>query len=975
MSRALLPALSALAWLALASPLAARADPPAVRASVPIAGGVAGLAEVLGAPRPFDRATALLDAARLLHESPPGQSAAADRRRRQLAAYGRSRADTRGTLANGGHPAANTVPLPLPPRVWSAVVFGRPVSEDELALAILADRRAALLYAGLYALDDETLEYLSRDRKTLAALADRHAAAFAAFGRSLQVRDGRVVTPGGDADRPLWEALVGAPVDPPGPFILALFGAAGGRLAYFYDTMAHLDEPRRRYALASSLDSERRLEAVQALVRIFVTAHPGWVVADRPFARPALDAALVLRLLHVDPDGRPTGPVWPTLLSPVFDDLPAVVPGASRGTFLPADPARATVRVEPDERADAAWLLERLLSPLPPVGQARLEALLFGQRVFPDPSPTDAPDLLLAMRGRIVFPTLVATLERLGVRDARVYAKAVARAASPMRIASPAVQAVALAQFQGALAFLDRLARQRVLSTEEAATLLDALVALDVDPEAGYAGQVAQWLERLAAALGRLAGPDVVSPVAPVDDLLVRGLAGALSSPRRPPTSVEWDGERYRVDYGAPELARIRAVRRNQGGHDLDAVLAFARAAARLARSSPGDAPAVVELLAPIEAALADLDPPRLVARHAGRAAPDLVVLARRALDAIRAGGAGTRAAAVRTLVFHADALLADVVTALAYALFLGAPDGPALLAGSVALRHDFGVLAGRRTPWDPAPGWAFPTEDRAGGWHLVGSLLGLDLALARLSLRYPRADVVPDPPLVTANDWRTLAETVVLMDPATLPDDEGVRLSEAIARGRERADLLVARPDLASEVARDAGLGALERAALAWRLAHDRAAVASSFSLGHLLRLGGGRLPAAWGTSARSATGCWCLDAPPPEGWETFAGRPMTGLLATRVVDLTLRTALELRVRALPAALVPAVLALATPDFLHAVRPVHADDLAAFTRGARELSSDSFTAYLSALASGGPLVEVSDAGTGRARERRDPAP
>ncbi len=839
------------------------------------------------------------------------------------------------------------------------MVFGRPVPEADLALAILADRRASLLYWGLFGLDDETLAYLSRDRRTLATLAARHAAAFAAFGRSLQVQAGRVVTPGGDADRRLWEATVGAAVEPPGPFILALFGAAEGRLAYFYDTMAQLDAPRRRYALGADLPAEHRLVAAQALFRIFSTAHPGWAIADRPFARPALDAALALRLLRVDPDGQLLGPVWPALLAHVFDDLPAVLPGTRGGSLLPADPEGAVGRVDASERADAGWLLERVLSPLPQVSRARLEALLFGQRVFPDPDPADAAELLLAMRGRVVFPALAATLERLGVRDPAMYATAVRRAASLMRIERRAAYAAALAQFQGALGCLERFARHRVLTPDATTLLLQQLVGIEVDPVMGYGGRLARWFDEAVGALGRVAGPQLTA-AASAEDLIVRALAGALPRRRRAERMVEWDGERYRVDYGAPEWARLRAVRQRQGGNDLDAVLAFASAAAEL--SSEGDGRADrAEGLGTLQAALGRLDPPVLAPAHAGVSPASVAADARRALEALGAADGRGPAGPARTLVAYGDELLADVVTALVYAPQLGGPDAPALAAGHVALRHDFGLLGGRRTPWDPAAGWGFPTEDHEGGWHLQGALLGLDLALARLSLRYLSADTMPEAPLVNANDWRTLAETAVLLDPHELCDADADALAEAIERGRRRLDALAAHPARVDEAAAGAHLSGTRREALRWQLAHDPEAASSSFSLVEMLEMGGGRLPIAWGTSGRPASGCLCLDVPEPDAGEQYAGRPMTGLLATIVADLTLRAMLELRVRKLPAALVPAVLALAVPDFLHAVRPVHADDRAAFARAARDLPADRFADYLAALAAGGPLVPASN--------------
>ena len=60
------------------------------------------------------------------------------------------------------------------------------------------------------------------------------------------------------------------------------------------------------------------------------------------------------------------------------------------------------------------------------------------------------------------------------------------------------------------------------------------------------------------------------------------------------------------------------------------------------------------------------------------------------------------------------------------------------LLAGRVALRHELG----------PAP-FALPEEVSEAGtpWHARGSLLALDFALARLSLRRTGAEPPAGPP------------------------------------------------------------------------------------------------------------------------------------------------------------------------------------------------------------------------------------
>ena len=92
---------------------------------------------------------------------------------------------------------SDTVPLPLDPGIWRETILQQPVPDSQLVAAILADRRAALLYHGLAGLDDETLAWLGPDRETLLQRAPA-GGAFATFGRSIHVRGGRVLVP---ADR------------------------------------------------------------------------------------------------------------------------------------------------------------------------------------------------------------------------------------------------------------------------------------------------------------------------------------------------------------------------------------------------------------------------------------------------------------------------------------------------------------------------------------------------------------------------------------------------------------------------------------------------------------------------------------------------------------------------------------------------------------------------------------------------------
>ena len=158
----------------------------------------------------------------------------------------------RGRRAAAREPAAvllaapstpgETVPLPLDASIWRETLLQRQVPDNQIIAAILSDRSTALLYHGLAGLDDETLAWLGPERDTLRHLL-RHAGAFGVFGPSVRVQAGRVVVPGGADAEPIWQAIVGADPARPSAFVRRLFGDESGVLAWFYDAMAHLDEP------------------------------------------------------------------------------------------------------------------------------------------------------------------------------------------------------------------------------------------------------------------------------------------------------------------------------------------------------------------------------------------------------------------------------------------------------------------------------------------------------------------------------------------------------------------------------------------------------------------------------------------------------------------------------------------------------------------------------------------------------------
>jgi hypothetical protein len=261
---------------------------------------------------------------------------------------------------------------------------------------------------------------------------------------------------------------------------------------------------------------------------------------------------------------------------------------------------------------------------------------------------------------------------------------------------------------------------------------------------------------------------------------------------------------------------------------------------------------------------------------------------------------------------------------------------------------------------------WRLPTEDFSGadGWRLRGSLLGLDAALGRLALRRLDPTVMPGPPQLAVSERRTVMLTAALLSPAAVSDAARDEIAAALGRGRARAAALSSDPADVERLAHDAGLSEWRRQALAWTIGSNREAAVAQLSLLELFWLGAPRPSAvrsldAWGAAVLPLTGCLCLKMPTVRPWEDLSGRPSSGLLATRGVDVALRVADMLASLKLPASLAPAVLAFAIQDVTERAEPAFADDWQAFGRAARDLSNDRLTDYVAALTTDGPLVPL----------------
>ena len=235
--------------------------------------------------------------------------------------------------------------------------------------------------------------------------------------------------------------------------------------------------------------------------------------------------------------------------------------------------------------------------------------------------------------------------------------------------------------------------------------------------------------------------------------------------------------------------------------------------------------------------------------------------------------GEALAAASVRNM-----SALSQSLTALVYALALGEPDSPAANGGAVWRRH---LLRGNTDTSDGLSAWRLATEVFAGdGWHLRGSLLRLDLALAHLALRRIDPTHVPAPFSISTLDQRSLARTIALIEPRTIADGARDAVAGAIARGRGRVADLVSHPDALDRIGLDAPLSEWRVAGIRWLLANDAARVPNAFTTLELFRLGGGTPAPGWGGAGDALTGCYCLNFPAHMSWEEYTGRGSSGQL-----------------------------------------------------------------------------------------------
>jgi hypothetical protein len=934
-------------------------------------GGLRAALAVLRDYNPPDRSQFLIELIRRVHHSPSEPEGPREATLAALLTHLDAATAAMATTATESDAASETLPLPLTPQIWIDVVFGGRATSRTLVSEILRSRGASLLYHGLCSLDPETRTFFAGEPGLLHEIVARLGPAFAIAAPSLRVTGRRIAVPGGEPAIAAFEALVGRRVTEPAEFVRALLSQQIGRLAWFYGALAPLTPGQVRLALdMEAPDPPERVAAVRRLYDVFARVAGDWRIEGRTFWRPPLDPAIFVAALPVDAHGAP-------LLPGTRDFWTAVFAGASA-----SDPAHLVG----GDRLDFPWLCERIFDGEPAAHRRRLHQVMFISRVAPQLTAALAIDAAASARAEARYPALVAVLERLGVTDVALIARAARRAAELSDIDDDARAIRGIAQFQGLLALVARAAARGSLAPADAANLAASLVAVDPGRHGDYEGRLVTWLvaqldtlapdgrPRHPSSSGHVSAESLLSDtetqnLGEVERAVVLALAGR--SPAQPRV-VEWEGARYTVDLARAEIVRISRL----FGDEPRPWLSSARALVALA-DSLGTSPLTAAARTRVTTTLSE------IARSVDWTDDDNEdtgdTRARYREVAAMFGGATSGAAAARpaprapprtgaattALRVLADALFARGLLELTYAAALGQPDRAWISAGDAARSHDFGIRAvGGRRPDAP---WRRPIAgaDTKREWRATGGLLGLEVSLAELSLVRLSTRPPPRRPTLNEEDRRVLVEGIALVEPARFTDGDLERIVAAMERGRTRLGALRTATDAAA-VADDVRLSPSRRTLLAWTVAHDPARAPAFLSPAELLWLGLDGLPVdaalhAWGAPGEAVDGCLCLRLLDRQPWETRAGRWGTGAFAGAFPDLTLRTGELLVTLQMPAVLVGPVLASALLDLVNMTASRGQDDRRSLVEFVQALTPERLEQYLALLTTDGPLVPADE--------------
>ena len=177
---------------------------------------------------------------------------------------------------------------------------------------LLGDPSMCRLYVALSKLDSNTAEQLRQAIPAQRLKIYAHVLDF--FGGMFQVRDGKVVVPGGARSEKAWADLNGGITPDKGAaFLERIITRDDGWLASYFDSLARIEGPVKDY-----LSDPERLKRFYSAVRGKVTS-PG---PARPVFRSNTDMLLLTTRLRLDADGKPHLPGGLEIWKRLFADHP-----------------------------------------------------------------------------------------------------------------------------------------------------------------------------------------------------------------------------------------------------------------------------------------------------------------------------------------------------------------------------------------------------------------------------------------------------------------------------------------------------------------------------------------------------------------------------------------------------------------------------------------------------------------------------
>ncbi len=878
-------------------------------------------------------------------------------------------------ILNGGSSLKISIPhftvlLPRLPAWWSKRVVGdtsrsgTPEGAGEAILGALAhDQRLAYLYYGLMSVDPTTRTYFEGPIQLVSKIHSDYAALFATYGSSIHIRNGRISVPGGSTSEPLWEKLIGQKVTAPDRFIESLFSTDSGRAAYFYHLVDNLDAPHQRFILNSRSSSNGSAhEWIDAVYKHwFFDSESHWRPEQQVFTRPLSDPSLFIAQIQVDDSGRPIGPMWQSLWRAAFSEGPI------------------SVRIERSSKSvdvavDAGFLLERISSKSGIAAVDRIDSFLFAQRVFNNAGPTSTQDLTVAIRGFQRFRMLHLSLERMGITSPTIHADAARRANTISDIGNADTAVLSTFQFQGALSLIERATWTHRISADIATELVKSLTTVPLDRDGSYGAGLAVWLSNalIPAVSAAQSGTDDAS----VETRLLAGLAGLSTMPtddavRGPGPLIEWEGWRYRVDPSLALLKRFVAIRQRQNVNSTDQIAQLAHAVSVLStkRTVLSDVTAQLPMIKRIRDELRDPKSARqLTDKKAIRIRDELDYVVDE-LSKIRTDKQLRNAErSARSLELVMPALTADLLRSLVYAIYIPDSRTALLSGGDVSYLHDVGLDAQSQRVREQVA-WSLPQEQaEEKRFFIRGSMLGLDLALAELSLRYLAVGKPPDATHLSAMDRNGYIELVALFNPFDPRLAEMHVVADAVKRGRERVRRLAVDRSDVEAVATTVNASPFRRAYIEWVLEHAPESLVQQFSAAELLRLSGDVNASVagivWGGPATPLNGCLCTMLPLSIEWELFSGRDgALGTMAVQENDIGLRLAEIMDDLKLPPSIVADILPFAVRTTIEESQVTYVDDARALREAANALSERIVTDFIARVTDGHSLFPVEGVG------------